>query len=129
MRLARYAGNPWAWPLSLLCITSINLVLFNLVTASMIMAVMNETSSDKESARKLREAKKAAHWRILVNIFKAMDEDDSGEVSAQEVDHAMNNNPALMRRLTEINLHKVEVFAGEVLGFGFGVWFWVCVRM
>ncbi len=60
--------------------------MFNLVTASMIMSVFDETSSDKEIRRKAAEAKKAMHWKILVNIFKAMDEDDSGEVSAQELD-------------------------------------------
>ncbi|CAD7947305.1 unnamed protein product [Amoebophrya sp. A120] len=101
--------SSWAWPLSMLCITSLNLVMFNLVTASMIMSVFDETSSDKEIRRKAAEAKKAMHWKILVNIFKAMDEDDSGEVSAQELDHAMNNNPALQRRLNDINLHRAAM--------------------
>ncbi|CAD7975172.1 unnamed protein product [Amoebophrya sp. A25] len=108
-RHIRELGNNWCFTLSLLCMTSINFVLFNLVTASVIQSMFNETSSDKERRQRLEEHKRAQYWQTLVGIFHALDEDDSGEVTAEELDWAINNNKALQRKLQDIGMHKATM--------------------
>jgi len=101
--------NPWIYMISIWCIVSINFVLFNLVTAVVIHKVFTMSAKDAAVARRLYEHKRVRQWRLLKGIFKAMDQDGSGQVAAEELDEAMKTNHALQRKLAEINLTRNEL--------------------
>ncbi|CAD7935311.1 unnamed protein product [Amoebophrya sp. A120] len=101
--------NSWAWPTAIFCIISVNFVLFNLVTAVVIQTVFVMSAKDADIERRLREHKRVKQWKLLKSIFKAMDIDGTGQVTAEELDEAMRTNLALQRKLNEINLNKAEL--------------------
>eukprot|EP00392_Amoebophrya_sp_AT5.2_P004270 g4278.t1 len=58
-------GNPWAWPVSLVCIICVNFVLFNLVSASVIQTVMEMSAKDAEIERRMKEHRRVKQWKML----------------------------------------------------------------
>ncbi|CAD7960030.1 unnamed protein product [Amoebophrya sp. A25] len=101
--------NTAIYLVSISTIVSINFVLFNIVSASMILSVFSASAKDREIAQRIYEHKRVRQWRLLKGIFKAMDQDGSGQVGAEELDEAIKTNKALQRKLAEINLSRQDL--------------------
>eukprot|EP00913_Durusdinium_trenchii_P007470 g7022.t1 len=75
------------------------IALMNLVTAIMVEGSLAQADEDKEAKKAYASAKRKKQMERLRDMFNELDEDGSGELTMEEIDHAP---PSIRAQLVEI---------------------------
>lgn len=75
------------------------IALMNLVTAIMVEGSLAQADEDKEAKKAYASAKRKKQMERLWDMFNELDEDGSGELTMEEIDHAP---PSIRAQLVEI---------------------------
>eukprot|EP00927_Polykrikos_kofoidii_P018269 TRINITY_DN18436_c0_g1_i2.p1 TRINITY_DN18436_c0_g1~~TRINITY_DN18436_c0_g1_i2.p1 ORF type:complete len:725 (+),score=112.63 TRINITY_DN18436_c0_g1_i2:70-2244(+) len=92
-----------------LFILFVSMALMNLVTAVMVEGSMQQAQEDRQAMRALEEKRKKALIPKLREMFEALDEDNSGEVSLDEIEAAPKQLQDELKTITKVD-DLTEVF-------------------
>eukprot|EP00927_Polykrikos_kofoidii_P084314 TRINITY_DN8848_c0_g1_i3.p1 TRINITY_DN8848_c0_g1~~TRINITY_DN8848_c0_g1_i3.p1 ORF type:complete len:849 (+),score=154.29 TRINITY_DN8848_c0_g1_i3:86-2548(+) len=87
----------------------VSVALMNLVTAVMVEGSMQQADADREAMAALEEKRKKNLMPKLREMFEALDEDKSGEVSLDEIESAPKELTDQLRAITKVD-DLTEIF-------------------
>eukprot|EP00418_Pyrodinium_bahamense_P067550 CAMPEP_0179088158 /NCGR_PEP_ID=MMETSP0796-20121207/40096_1 /TAXON_ID=73915 /ORGANISM="Pyrodinium bahamense, Strain pbaha01" /LENGTH=501 /DNA_ID=CAMNT_0020785681 /DNA_START=77 /DNA_END=1583 /DNA_ORIENTATION=+ len=90
-------------------IVIVPVVLMNLVTAVIVGGALEQSQQDKEGLKLKEEQKTETLVQRLRTIFQALDEDNSGEVSREEIANINESDEVVLCSSTPLK-HPVEIF-------------------
>eukprot|EP00421_Protoceratium_reticulatum_P008382 CAMPEP_0168374022 /NCGR_PEP_ID=MMETSP0228-20121227/9088_1 /TAXON_ID=133427 /ORGANISM="Protoceratium reticulatum, Strain CCCM 535 (=CCMP 1889)" /LENGTH=310 /DNA_ID=CAMNT_0008386959 /DNA_START=222 /DNA_END=1150 /DNA_ORIENTATION=+ len=90
----------------------ISIVLMNLITAVLVNGALEQASQDKEALRVHEDRKKKRLIKGLRPIFSRLDEDNSGEVSLDELLRITEEDCGYLLRI--INMHDLKEIFGAI---------------
>jgi Ca2+-binding EF-hand superfamily protein len=88
---------------------SIDLGLMNLILSVIVGKAQQAHDADRQFQMHQRQEEFKQAKRDLLNICQTIDEDDSGELTLQEIEDGFDHNPEFYERMRTMDVHKEDL--------------------
>mmetsp|Transcript_15155 Transcript_15155/g.34518 ORF Transcript_15155/g.34518 Transcript_15155/m.34518 type:complete len:993 (-) Transcript_15155:52-3030(-) len=92
-----------------LVILVLGIVLMNLVTAVIVNSALEQANQDKDLTKSIEQARKKKLVKEMRKIFVRLDEDNSGDISREEIQNINAVDKEILRKLMGMN-NPLEIF-------------------